>query len=83
MNNRRVPDNDPCEPCKCLCLPCIFLFVMCEKLCICCCCCGVQSNSIKDLKDYDWKKNKEVVEKYNGKIYGCIQYKEKEEPILV
>jgi|TARA_B100000524_G_scaffold123669_1_gene60834 hypothetical protein len=78
MNNKRVYNNDPCDPCKWLCFPCLFSFVICEKLCICCCCC-IQSDSIKDSSNFDWKKNKEVVDKYNGKIYGCIQYKEKEE----
>ena len=85
MRQRRVSNNDPCEGCKWLCFPCLFSFVICEKLCICCCCCSVQSDSIKDLNDYDWGKNKDIVEKYNGKIYGCIYYKdkEKEEPISV
>lgn len=66
--------NNNVDPCLLYCFPCVYLWIVMEKMCICCCCC-VKRNSIKSVSDFDWYNNKEILNRYNGHIYGIQRIK--------
>lgn len=76
-------DNKECNmgPCTCVCLPCLIAFVFVEEclktyICLFCCCIDIHSRKINHEKneieqfDFEKKENKDILNRYKGKIYG-------------